>query len=62
MTTGSSALQAADVIREHGAEIVAVLTLVDREEGGREKLEEAGLRLIAAFRGLELLEAAKNKG
>lgn len=61
MTTGSSALQAAEVIEAHGATIVAVFTLVDREEGGREKLAEAGLELIAAFRGPELLEAARQK-
>ena len=36
MTTGSSALKAVAAIREHGAIVVGVLTLVDREEGGRD--------------------------
>lgn len=62
MTTGGSALAAAEVIREFGAEILGVFTLVDRQEGGRERLADNGLDLIAAFTGSELLEAAKLKG
>lgn len=61
MTTGSSALAAAEVIRDFGAEILAVFTLVDRQEGGRERLAAEGLSLIAAFSGPELLEAARLK-
>lgn len=59
MTTGSSALAAAEALREHGCEILAVLTLVDRQEGGAERLAAGGLRLLAAFSGAELLEAAR---
>lgn len=62
MTTGSSALAAAGALREHGAEILAVFTLVDRLEGGAEKLASEGLRLISAFTGPELLEAARGIG
>ena len=62
MTTGSSALAAAEALREHGAEVSAVFTLVDRLEGGRERLAAEGLSLIAAFTGLELLEAARSRG
>jgi orotate phosphoribosyltransferase len=58
MTTGSSALAAVGALKEHGAEVVAVLTLVDRMEGGREVLEGAGLRVLAIFGGPELLETA----
>lgn len=42
VTTGSSALEACDVIAEAGGEILAVLVLVDRQEGGREAVEERG--------------------
>ncbi|GMV06000.1 MAG: orotate phosphoribosyltransferase [Gemmatimonadota bacterium] len=62
MTTGSSALAAADAIREHGASIVGVFTLVDRQEGGAVRLAAEGLRLLAAFTGPELLEAARAAG
>ena len=59
MTTGGSALKAIEAILAHGAEVVGVLTLVDREEGGRERLSEAGYPLISVFTGSELLEAAR---
>lgn len=61
MTTGSSALAAIEALREHGALVVGVLALVDRVEGGREKLAEHGLSLLAAFTGPELLEAARTR-
>jgi orotate phosphoribosyltransferase len=59
MTSGSSALRAVDVLREHGFSVVGVLTLIDRDEGGRARVEAAGLPLIAIFHGAELLEAAR---
>lgn len=61
MTTGGSALKAIEALREFGAEVVGVLTLVDREEGGRERLEAAGFPLISVFTGKELLEAARGQ-
>ena len=61
MTTGGSALAAAEAIREHGALILGVFTLVDRQEGGLERLSAAGLPLLAAFAGPELLDAARNR-
>ena len=39
ITTGGSALQAITALREAGANIVGVLAVVDREQGGREKIE-----------------------
>ena len=42
ITTGGSALRAAEAIRAAGGVIVGVLAVVDREEGGREALEAAG--------------------
>jgi orotate phosphoribosyltransferase len=59
MTTGGSALKAIEAIEEFGATVVGVLTLVDRQEGGRERLEGAGYPLVALFTGAELLEAAR---
>jgi orotate phosphoribosyltransferase len=51
ITTGSSALKAVDVLRQHGANILGVLALVDREEGGRETIEQHGLRVHALVTG-----------
>lgn len=43
ITTGGSALRAVEAVRNAGGTIAGVLALVDREEGGREALERAGL-------------------
>jgi orotate phosphoribosyltransferase len=43
ITTGGSALEAVRVIREEGGTVLGVLAVVDRDEGGRAALEEAGL-------------------
>ena len=55
LTTGGSLLQAAATVRETGAEIAWVYTLLDREEGGRERLLEAGYPLRSIFVRSDLL-------
>ncbi|NHD16241.1 MULTISPECIES: orotate phosphoribosyltransferase [Actinopolyspora] len=42
-TTGDSVLTAVEALREADAEIVGVATVVDRDTGAREAIEEAGL-------------------
>ncbi len=59
VTTGRSAIQAIEVLRKHGASVVGVICLVDREEGGRTRLDELGVPLLAMFTGPELLAAAE---
>ncbi|MEL6290052.1 MAG: orotate phosphoribosyltransferase [Pseudomonadota bacterium] len=46
-TTGGSAIKAAEALRTDGAEIVMVLTVVDREEGATEAFAAADLRFEA---------------
>lgn len=58
MTSGKSALEAVRAVEAHGATVAGVLTLVDRQEGGRERMEAAGYALAAVFTADELLEAA----
>ncbi|MEM9374512.1 MAG: orotate phosphoribosyltransferase [Planctomycetota bacterium] len=48
-TTGGQALEAMGVLREAGAEVVAIVAAIDREEGARENIEGAGLRFEALF-------------
>jgi orotate phosphoribosyltransferase len=55
ITTGGSALRAAEVIRAAGGQVVGVLALVDREEGGREALERTGLEVRSLTRLSELV-------
>lgn len=55
ITTGGSALRAIDVLRAHGAQILGVLALVDRQEGGREAIEATGLPVISLVTAGEVL-------
>lgn len=48
-TTGGSALQAVEAVRERGARVATVLTIVDRLEGARETLKAHGLELVALY-------------
>src|SRR5829696_4756812 len=47
ITTGGSALRAAEAVRAAGGEVAGVLAVVDREEGGREAIEARGLAVLA---------------
>ena len=47
LTTGGSALQAIDAIRSAGGNILGVLVVVDREQGGRAAVERSGLIVVA---------------
>jgi orotate phosphoribosyltransferase len=55
ITTGGSALRAVEAIRAAGGSVSGVLALVDREEGGREALESAGLSVISLARASEIV-------
>ena len=59
VTTGGSAILAIEVLRKYGASVAGVICLVDREEGGRSRLDELGVPLLAVFTGPELLAAAE---
>jgi orotate phosphoribosyltransferase len=54
VTSGGAALQAADKLREVGLEVAALLCDVDREEGGREQIEAAGLTFDPLFTATSL--------
>jgi orotate phosphoribosyltransferase len=55
ITTGGSALRAVDVLRRAGADVLGVLAVVDREEGGREAIEAAGYRVAALATAAEIV-------
>jgi orotate phosphoribosyltransferase len=55
ITTGGSALRAVEAIRAAGGVVAGVLALVDREEGGREALEGAGLSVLALARASDIV-------
>ena len=49
LTTGGTFLQAREHVAATGVQIIGALTVVDREEGGREALESTGLSVHALF-------------
>jgi len=55
-TTGGSAMKAVEVLREAGADIAFVLTMVDREEGAAETFKQAGLDFRSLFKAAEFLK------
>ncbi len=46
VTTGGSSLKAAERAKQSGLNVLGVLTCVDRQEGGREAIEAAGLKFM----------------
>ena len=51
-TTGGSVMTAVEALREAGADVVAVVVIVDR--GAREAIEAAGIRYLAAYERSDL--------
>jgi orotate phosphoribosyltransferase len=56
VTSGGSTLGAIKALREAGLVVLAVVAVLDREEGGRAKIEEAGVAFRALVTLRELLE------
>jgi orotate phosphoribosyltransferase len=55
-TTGGSALKSVAVLREAGAHVTDVVTVLDRQEGADEAFAAAGVRLHALFKKSEFAE------
>jgi orotate phosphoribosyltransferase len=47
ITTGGSAIQAIEAIRAEGGEVLGLIAVVDREEGGRAVIEALGIQVVA---------------
>jgi len=62
ITTGASKLEAIAPLEELGLQVKDVVVLIDREQGGREYLEERGYRLHAVFGLGEMLDALTQHG
>ena len=55
ITTGGSSLKAVEALKSAGAEVVGILALVDREEGGAETIRDAGLPLYSLTRRADFM-------
>jgi orotate phosphoribosyltransferase len=61
ITTGGSALRAVDAIRAAGGIVAGVLALVDREEGGKEAILDAGIPVISLVTATQILAVLSNE-
>ncbi|MGB9496967.1 MAG: orotate phosphoribosyltransferase [Dissulfuribacterales bacterium] len=59
VTTGGTLIKAIERTREEGYEVARILTVVDREEGGRKALSNAGYELSALFTRGDILALAE---
>ena len=57
VTTGESALRAMDAVKEAGGVVAFIVALVDREEGGRARIEATGVKMTALFTKRDLIDA-----
>ena len=55
VTRGDSAISAINAVKKEGGNVAFVAVLVDRQEGGRQKIEDLGHPVISAFRRDELI-------
>jgi len=56
ITTGASALRAAAAVRQAGGSVAGVFAVVDRDEGGRESIEQAGLSVVSLTSAADIIE------
>jgi len=62
ITTGKSTLEAIDAVRCEGGLVDDALVLIDREEGGSEALEAAGVKLHAFLKVTEIANTLYSMG
>jgi orotate phosphoribosyltransferase len=60
LTTGGSALRAIEAVSTVNGVVAGVLTLVDREEGGRQAIEQAGFPVVSLVKASQIIAALKN--
>lgn len=62
VTTGGSTIKAIEAAREFGLDIVKVIVLVDRQEGGRENIENMDVEFESIITKEELIYAYNTRG
>ena len=59
VTTGGTLITSCERVRDAGLNIASICCVLDREEGGRERIEEAGFPLLSIFTRRDLLAMGK---
>ena len=59
-TTGQSAMQAVSALREAGAKIALVISIVDRQQGAVELYKEAGIAFQSLFTSGDFLNPTRH--
>ncbi len=62
ITSGNTVIQSAKILREEGAIVDKALVLIDRLEGGKEKLKKEGIRLYTLTDILSITDRLYNLG
>ncbi len=57
VSTGGSAIRAVRALRENGYDVEGVISIVDRDEGGREALAEENVKFSSIFTREEVMQA-----
>ena len=57
VTSAGSSAEAISILRGAGAEVTSVLTVIDRQEGGAERLREIGVELVPLLTAEDVLRA-----
>jgi orotate phosphoribosyltransferase len=60
VTTGGSTIKAIDRARECGLNVLGVVVLIDREEGGRKAIEARGVHVKVLMNKKEIFKAHKS--
>jgi orotate phosphoribosyltransferase len=55
ITSGGSILRGAAQVEKHGGKVEVVMAVLDRQEGGREKIEAAGYKFLSIFTKKEFI-------
>lgn len=61
ITSGTSIFETLEPLEEEGLKITDILVLLDRQQGGRRRVEESGYRLHALFTMEDLLSMLEEK-
>jgi orotate phosphoribosyltransferase len=62
ITTGQSALQAIEIIEAEGGEVLGVLAVVDRDEGGSDTIRQMGYPVVSLVTRSQLNAVSNSSG